>query len=141
MTDPEERETPELATTVVDDEVAAEAVAELDLTAEPETVTIADAEVTTEVAITLALPDVEAATATAPATPEAPAAPPDVWPVMYDGAGLAWDSSFSRPVPQAMAEPSGWVAFGAPTISPAALSIAQRVVQTRLLGSAACENW
>jgi len=61
-------------------------------------------------------------------------------PVMYEGAGLASAVSLSWPLPQAMALPSGCVAFGAGTVAPAALSIAKRVVQMRLSGSVEWEN-
>jgi len=67
------------------------------------------------------------------------------WPTMYDGAGLASAGFLSAPVPQgttgSVAAAPGCVALGGATISPEALSIAQRVVQMRLLGSVACENW
>lgn len=49
----------------------------------------------------------------------------------YDGGGTALDGSTRAPLPQGIAEPSGWVAFGGGTVAPVASAMAKRPVQRR----------
>ena len=52
-------------------------------------------------------------------------------PPRYDGAGTALDGSVRAPVPQGIAWPPGWVAFGAGTVAPVAEAMVKRPVQRR----------
>lgn len=61
-------------------------------------------------------------------------------PVMYDGAGTAFDGSASAPVPQGICCPLGWAAFGGGTVAPAASAMANRPVHVRF-GEAGEVNW
>jgi hypothetical protein len=57
----------------------------------------------------------------------------------YDGGGTALEGSWSAPLPQGIAWPSGWVAFGGGTVAPVASAMAKRPVQRR--SDALRENW
>lgn len=61
-------------------------------------------------------------------------------PVRYEGAGTAVDGSVSAPVPQGIASPSGWVAFGGGVVAPDELAMANRPVHERFV-EAGEENW
>ena len=62
-------------------------------------------------------------------------------PERYDGAATAVEGSTSAPVPQGMAEPSGWEAFARSVVMPSAPEMVKRVVQGRAETSAGEENW
>jgi hypothetical protein len=57
----------------------------------------------------------------------------------YDGGGTALDGSTRAPLPQGIASPSGWVAFGGGVVAPVASAMAKRPVQRR--SDALWENW
>ena len=61
-------------------------------------------------------------------------------PVRYGGAATAVDGSASAPVPQGIASPSGWVAFGGGVVAPDELAMANRPVHERF-AAAGEENW
>jgi len=52
-------------------------------------------------------------------------------PGRYDGGGTALDGSVRAAVPQGIAWPPGWVAFGAGTVAPDAEAMVKRPVQRR----------
>lgn len=49
--------------------------------------------------------------------------------------------SVRAPIPQPIFWPSGWVVFGAATVSPEASAMVKRVVQYLVLGEPAYVNW
>jgi len=59
---------------------------------------------------------------------------------LKSGGGTAWDGLVSAPRPQAMAVPSGCVAFAAGVLFPSASAIVKRPVQVLFTASAAM-NW
>lgn len=59
---------------------------------------------------------------------------------LKSGGGTAWDGLVSTPRPQAMASPSGCVAFAAGVLFPSASAIVKRPVQVLFTASAAM-NW
>jgi len=125
--------------------VAADAVADAErlATEDVETTILVEEEAMEMVPIepieeVLAAAEVEAATEEALPV-MAPLA--EVWPVMYAGAGVAFEVSTRLPSPQATAWPSGWVAFSGSVVVPSAPAIAKRVVQVKLEGATDVENW
>jgi hypothetical protein len=66
---------------------------------------------------------------------------PPLPPGRYDGGATALDGSARAPVPQGIAWPSGWVAFGAGTVAPVESAMAKRPVQRRSVAFPLYENW
>ena len=62
-------------------------------------------------------------------------------PERYEGTATAVEGSASAPVPQGMAEPSGWEAFAGSVVLPSAPEMVKRVVQARAETFVGEENW